>query len=41
MFGSGGTVGAFGGEKAAAKASILAFFLRMATYAFQVVLAVV
>jgi len=31
MFGSGGTVGAFGGEKAAAKASIFAFFLRMAT----------
>jgi len=30
-FGSGGTVGAFGGLNAAAKASILAFLLRMAT----------
>jgi len=31
MFGRGGTVGAFGGLNAAAKASILAFFERIAT----------
>lgn len=31
LFGSGGTVGAFGGLKAAAKASTLAFLVRMAT----------
>lgn len=31
LLGSGGTVGAFGGAKAAAKASTLAFLVRMAT----------
>ena len=40
MFESGGTVWAFGGKKATAKASIFAFFLRMITYALQAVLVV-
>lgn len=31
IFGSGGTVGAFGGEKAAAKASTFEFLVRIAT----------
>jgi len=31
LLGSGGTVGAFGGAKAAAKASTLAFLVRIAT----------
>jgi len=41
MFGSGGTVGAFGGLNMAAKASCLPFAVRIATYASQTPLAVV